>query len=296
MSKKIVIEPYFNEAHLARHHIGNLCEYLKPDVYVIAEGLFPAGPEVNKGTVPDHVIQQYTLNGEGKRSFDFEELQKIVADYRKQYPHIEFYIVENDYTGLDVTECFGKAYTSFEQVIKPEVDDIIFPSECDVFITEEQGKKILKLCETLEPNQAFCCTYLLFFESPRIHWAAAMSDARRIAYRYGSGRLWGNYDGVPGTPSMYGLDPVHPLNLFHYKWIRPNRYWDFRKEQIVRNEEWERQIEKVRSIIKEHRHDVTNINNKLAPILQGRFYLSSLTAEDHPKHFREHESFVYYYG
>ena len=45
MSKKIVIEPCFNEAHFLEFQIPNICDYLCPDVFVIAEGMFPTGPE-----------------------------------------------------------------------------------------------------------------------------------------------------------------------------------------------------------------------------------------------------------
>jgi len=303
VSRKIVVEPYFNEHHLAEHQIGNMCEYLQPDIFVLSEGLFPSGSEALGASLrtraeqnTKEVKEKYTLNGEGKRSFDFEALEKTVAAYQKQYPRTQFHILQMDYTGLSTTQCFEKAYNGFKQVVDPQPDDIIFPSECDLFITKEQGVKILELCKTLQPGQAFCCSYLLFFESPRIHWLSAHTDDRRIAYRYGSGSIWGNYDGVPGTSKMFGVDPVHDLKLFHYKWIRPGIYWEFRKKQIIRDSSHHAQADQARQLIQHCGLDPQNINEKLKPILGGRFYLSSLTKDDHPKHFRNHESFKQYYG
>lgn len=293
-NKKIVITPYFNEAHLARYQIGNMCDYLEPDIYVISEGLFPLGPEGNNKNCDD-IVKEYTLNGEGKRSFDFMELETIVAGYQAKYPRIEFHIIKMDYTGLNTPSCFKKAYNGFKQVVDPQPDDIIFPSEFDLFITKKQGQEILKLCNELKPNQGFNCTYMLFFESPRIHWLAAKTDSRRIAYKYGNGLKWGNYDGVPGTSKMFWDDPLYDLKLFHYKWIRPAEYWEFRKKQVHRFGAHHKRLEEAKKIIQTHRYNTTNIDKKLKQLFRERFFLSNLKKEDHPKHFHEHESFKYYY-
>jgi len=297
MSRKIVIEPYFNEGHLIKHHIENLCDYLKPDIYVISEGMFSFGPEgLHKDIkIKNSIITKYTLDGQGKRSFDFPKLKQVVADCQKKYPHIEFHILEMDYGKLDTQRCFEQAYNGFKKVTEPRPDDIIFPSECDVFVTKAQGEIVLKLAKMLQPNKAFCCSYRLFFESPRVYWKGDKRDSRRIAYRYGTGFLWGNYDGVPGTDCMYWEDPVYYLGLFHYKWVRPGKYWEFRKNQILRHKAHHIRIEKAKIMIQNNRHNLDVVKHELKHVFRGRFRLNSLTAEDHPKHFRNHESFKYYY-
>lgn len=292
--KKIVIEPCFNESHFQDCHIENICEYLKPDIYVISEGLFPTGPE-GKWKESQKIIKNYTLNGEGKRSFDYDNLVEIIERNKELFPNIEFHLLNMDYNGLNTQQCFEKAYKGFLEVYTPNPDDIIIPLECDLLVTQEQATRILQIIDDLKEDEGAACTQKLFFVSPRVHWKNAKTNSRRIAYRYGSGKLWGNYDGIPGTPIMHWKDIIHDLELFHYIWVRPGKYWDFRKIQVQRGDSHDKGVELAKSIIEKYGKNIEGINKELKDILGGRFFASTLKKEDHPKHFHKHPAMVEYF-
>jgi hypothetical protein len=292
--KKIIIEPCFNEAQFMEFQIPNICDLLKPDIFVIAEGMFPMGPEFK--TTSSDFIQKYTLNGDGKRSFDIRLLQKIVEVNKKKYPDIEFYLVEMKYDpNENTTFSYKKAYNSFKSITQPDPSDLIFTLECDLFFNEQQAEEILILAGKLKPDEAFCSTYQLFFESPYVNWAAFNTDSRRIVYRYGTGKIWGNYDGVPGTPNMFYNNPIYDLKLFHYDWMRAGKYWDARKEQLKRGDIANEYFEKAKSIIKTKMNKI-EINKLLQDIWDKRFSTNNLELKDHPTHIHNHPNMVYYYG
>ncbi len=133
MSRKIVVEPCFAEAHFLERHIYNVCDYLQPNVFVIAEGMFPHGPENTLGNT-QNFSEQFTLDG--KRSFDFHEMKAAVERCQRSYPEIEFHLLEMDYRDIDTATAYYEAYTSFLNVISVSPTDIIFPLECDLFFTE----------------------------------------------------------------------------------------------------------------------------------------------------------------
>ena len=81
MSKKIVIMPTFCEAHLIKHQIPNIIDTIEPDYIIYNEGMFPTGPE-NTTNVDEKFLNEYTLDG--KRGFDFEELQEIIHEAQKK--------------------------------------------------------------------------------------------------------------------------------------------------------------------------------------------------------------------
>ena len=74
MNKKIVIIPVFGDTHFIKYQIPNIIDTINPDIIIYNEGMFPTGPESNTNSNREFV-QKYTLNGEGKRGFDFLELK-----------------------------------------------------------------------------------------------------------------------------------------------------------------------------------------------------------------------------
>jgi len=302
MSKKIAIEPCFNEAHFLEFQIPNVCDYLKPDIFVIAEGMFPKGPEnlIENDDKKRNLIEKYTLNGEGKRSFDFERLKKIIDYNKKKYSDVKFYLLEMDYVGRDTAECYQKAYTSFLRVAEVKPDDVIFTLECDLFFTKTQAETVLKLSNLLAPDKDFGSTYIAFFESPRVSWWTDARASRRIVYKYGTGKIWGNHDGIPGEERQFGKTKMHNLKLFHYDWIRPQQYWDFRMTQVNIATKRRDHFNTARSFIRQ-RPPHTSKTNKILQRMGWHptrpwLSLNNLILEDHPKHIKDHENFKYYYN
>mgnify|MGYP003136463575 FL=1 len=80
--KKIVIIPIFCESHLIKYQIPNIIDTINPDIIIYNEGMFPSGTEGTK-KIDESWVAKYTLNGEGKRGFDFNELEKIIEMLEK---------------------------------------------------------------------------------------------------------------------------------------------------------------------------------------------------------------------
>ena len=80
--KKIVIAPIFNDTHLVKLQIPNIIKSINPDYILYNEGMFPSGPE-STTFVTNHFLQTYTLDG--RRGFDYEELQDVISDAQKEY-------------------------------------------------------------------------------------------------------------------------------------------------------------------------------------------------------------------
>ena len=79
MNKRIVIIPVFCDTHFIKYQIPNIIDTINPDVIIYNEGMFPVGPE-SCTAVNDKFLKKYTLNGGGKRGFDYLELkQKLIS-------------------------------------------------------------------------------------------------------------------------------------------------------------------------------------------------------------------------
>ena len=79
MNKKIVIIPVFCDTHFIKFQIPNIIDTINPDIIIYNEGMFPVGPE-SCTMMSDGFLEKYTLNGEGKRGFDYLELKNIYYD------------------------------------------------------------------------------------------------------------------------------------------------------------------------------------------------------------------------
>ena len=80
--KKIVIAPVFNDTHLVKLQIPNIIKSINPDYILYNEGMFPSGPE-STTNVDSDFVKNYTLDG--KRGFDYKELQDVISDAQKEY-------------------------------------------------------------------------------------------------------------------------------------------------------------------------------------------------------------------
>lgn len=288
---KIVISPCFNELHFLKHKIHNTCEYLQPDHFILADGMFPRGPE-NKTQEAELniIIKNYTLNGEGKQSFDYRELENLLSECSSKYPSTKFYLIPMDYSNVKShDEAYYKSYNIFRNFIKTNPDDLIFPLECDLFLTQEQSSTLLSLCKNLKPNHSLMSDYYQFFESPGV--IMHTKRYRRLVYRYGDGKVWGCY-------KTFGSSHDSGIRAFHYEWIRPNRYFELRLLQLKR--EYTPVIRELKAIIRSKPDDLnTHLKNALkklgSKVKDLPLEVSKIKLTDHPKHFHKHESFRYYY-
>lgn len=294
---RIVIEPCFNELHMEKLHIKNMCDYFHPDIYIIAEGIFPTGPEDQmKSGAYETFAKNYTLNGEGKRSFDFKELETEVQKCREEYPNIKFHLIEMDYPKNQPTnETYYQLFTFFlnSSIVQIQPDDIILPSESDMFFTKEQADQCNKMILNLKPNEGFGSSYLNFFESPKVQ--KILRFGRKIAFKYGDGSFYKKIMEQFLWEHKYSkMLPIYDFRTFHYEWLKPEYYFNMRVEQVPRD--WSDQFIKAKDLI---RSKPDNLAHRLNTEIHQRwtFELSvvPLRKEQHPKHIWDHESFKYYY-
>jgi len=288
---RIIVEPCFNEAHFMQAHIANMCEFLEPDVFVIAEGMFPNGPEAHKAPEADFKDRWTT---DGVRSKDIEELRDLVSDANQAYD-TEIHIVEMDYDPVDINrQTYIKSYNAFKEVVSPSPEDLIFPIECDMFLTKTQADVLLGFCNDMKPDSGIYSSYTRFFEAPYVEFND--DRPRKIAFRYGSGKL---YDTIMNEfcderyfDKLLGLD----LGVFHYEWIRPGWYYDMRVEQLPRTDNTWEVLSDLRYEIEQgpdnlqHRIDIATMT------FHVKFTVSNLGPEDHPPQILSHPNFVKYYG
>jgi hypothetical protein len=290
MGKTIIIEPCFCEAHLLKQHICNVCDYLKPNIYIISEGIFPKGPEDKAMNV--NFRPMYTLKN--NRSFDFERVVQIIEECKKLYPNTDFRLIEMNYEdNLSTQNAYLQAYTAFPNNINIGKDDIIFPMECDLFFTQDQAETILEKANKLKPEEGFGCSFLLFFESPRV--CIRHERTRKICVKYGNGSTYNRIMGQNFNDTYQNSIPIYNLKLFHYEWIRPGKYFNLRLDQLVRHPTVQATIISARNTILSR---PKNLKNVLKPFESGHLLLevNGLGLEDHPKQFHNHEKMVYYYG
>ena len=122
----IVVEPCFAEGHILEAHVRNVCEYLCPDHLIVAEGMFPAGPENSlHGAAATAFRENYTLDG--TRSFDIELMRFIIKKCQQDYTNTEIHWIEMKYDhGLDTSKAYQYVYTMPARMFSLKPEDIIF--------------------------------------------------------------------------------------------------------------------------------------------------------------------------
>jgi hypothetical protein len=252
--------------------------------------MFPNGPE-NKTAQKDLDIikRDFTLNGKGELSADYYELKELLNTFAKQYPNTKFILCQMDYSDVnDHEQAYYKSYNIFKKFIDAKPDDLIFPLECDLFLTEKQSSSLLKQAKNLEHNHSLMSNYYQFFESPKVMMNT--NRYRRLVYRYGDGFVWGCF-------KRFDNDIDSKIRAFHYEWIRPDRYFELRILQLSRG--FTEAIRDLRSVI---RSKPTNLKEALEESVNRLKYnknelplsVSDIKLEEHPEHFKKHENFIYY--
>lgn len=294
---RIAVEPCFNEAHFMEAHINNICEYLRPDLFVIAEGMFPRGPE-NSLTNTETFKRKWTKDG--VRSRDFDQLEAIVDKASDRWLKTRIQLVKMDYAPTAHTaQVYYEVFTSFLKFVKPTKDDVIFTLESDLFFTKDQAEKFLEVCSNTSPGQGFNASYRMFFESPMVCMAHA-GRSRRVMFRWGDGAMYDKIAREYFTESYNKVLPTAQLDLFHYEWVRPDWYFDLRLAQLPegpadRPVGVHQAIRQMRDLIRSKPQD---LQAEFDRSWNKYFALKTvpLAIADHPKHILTHPNFVYYYG
>tara|TARA_B100001939_G_scaffold348217_1_gene374242 strand:- start:7315 stop:8298 length:984 start_codon:yes stop_codon:yes gene_type:complete len=306
MSKKIVIVPTFAESHLIKCQIPNIIDTINPDYIVYQEGLFPNGTEGNKKYTTEW-LDKYTTDG--KRGFDWEELQKIVYDAQNEYPNTEIILNTIDYQqGMTSTDCYVKACLNLEDLgIKFEEGDYIFPYEGDVFHHEKDKKDIDGYMNQIEPGQGFRSIWVDYMqnfwysEKCRIKpWLGKEYDeegnymSRRICLRYDEGGVFyknvlDNFMTTDYHNPVNGYGMLYPTDLitYHYAWIRPGKFRELRCDQLQRQDGyWERFVQGL-DLADELQYDEILIRPGVKQWTNG--WIKYFDKLEHPKHVKNHE-------
>lgn len=310
MSKKIVIVPTFCESHLIKHQIPNIIDTINPDYIVINEGMFPNGTEGNK-TITQEWLDKYTLNGEGKRGFDYPELQEIVKDAQKKYSNITIMLNEMDYDdSMTSTQCYVKATTGFKEWgIDVEEGDYIFPYEGDVFHHEDDAEEIQNFMGQIEPGEGFRSIWIdymqnfWYVEKQRIkpwlpeskHHYEGNYMSRRICFRYDEGgvkylNMLNNFMSTDHHHPVKGYGMLYPTDLvtYHYAWIRPDKYRELRCDQLQRSPGYWDNFVKGLDKCDDYQDREITIRPHIAQGTTSRdvIFFNELP---HPKHIKDHE-------
>ena len=164
-NKKIVIIPIFCEAHLIKYQIPNIIDTINPDYIIYNEGMFPVGPESNS-IIDKNFLDEYTLDGKGKRGFDYLELKQIIKDAQKLYPNTKIILNKMDYKDSSASVNYVHACSNFKELgIDIKKGDYIFPYEGDVFHHENSKEEIQEYLTQLKPNEGFRSRWIDFIEN-----------------------------------------------------------------------------------------------------------------------------------
>lgn len=242
MNKKIVIVPVFCESHLIKHQIDNIFNTIDPDILIYNEGMFPHGPE--SSTDMSGFKEKYTLKGEGKRGFDYPELQEIIFEAQKKYSGKKIILNEMDYdqTEISATQHYVKACSNFKDLnIDIEVGDYIFPFEGDVFHLESNKELIKNYMDQLTPDTGFKSIWIDFVQNQYYAEACTLKPftmqkdgrSRKICVRYGT---YDHYKFVLSNFESQKYPNLYPTDLitYHYCWFRKDKYLQLRFDQLNR--------------------------------------------------------------
>tara|TARA_R110001592_G_scaffold182254_1_gene425391 strand:+ start:1012 stop:1995 length:984 start_codon:yes stop_codon:yes gene_type:complete len=311
MDRKIVIIPTFCESHLIKCQIPNIVETIDPDYIIYNEGMFPNGTEGNKQLTKEW-LDKYTLNGEGKRGFDYLELRNIIESAQKEYPNVKIILNEIEYTsGMSSTDCFRKATTNFTELgIDVQEGDYIFPYEGDVFHHQDAKKEIAGYISQLNPGEGFRSIWIDYMQN---FWYAEKNKiepwlknyqnkddnymSRRICFRYDHNgvkylNMINNFMSNDYHNPITGYGMLYPTDLitYHYAWVRPNKFRELRCDQLQRHPGyWENFMLGLDECDKYESNEIC-IRPNDTHITKG--YVKFFNHFEHPKHVREHELWI----
>ena len=293
--------PTFCDAHFIKYQIPNIVETIAPDYIVYNEGLFPGGPESNT-IMDDNFIKEYTLDG--KRGFDFYELEEIIHTNQKKYPKVNIILNKMDYSNNTHTapHCYTSACTNFSDLgIDLKEGDYIFPFEGDVFHHQDSKDEIAGYLKQLKPDTGFRSIWLDFIETQYyvekknltpLHNGGEGGRQRRVCVRFGSEEFFINVVMNFMTQQYPMLNPTE-LITFHYPWWKPGKYKDLRYALLNRQPQyhmnWNKGLEQIKENMSEDRGDV--VLRPDSPVEATNRYAGYINIE-HPKQIREHSCYI----
>tara|TARA_B100000287_G_scaffold165740_2_gene156303 strand:- start:1356 stop:2282 length:927 start_codon:yes stop_codon:yes gene_type:complete len=306
--KKIVIIPIFCESHLVKYQIPNIIDTINPDVIIYNEGMFPSGTEGTK-EINKEWIKKYTLNGEGKRGFDYNELEEIIKNAQSIYPDVKIILNKMDYSDcVDKgkydfvgTKCYVKANSNFEELgVEVNEGDYIFPLEGDTFHHQDSKEEIENYLQQLKPNSGIKSIVVDFVQNQyyteHINWQPPVLDSsnpvvkcRRMCVRYGT---YDFYHSVLSDFMAQKYNMLYPTDLvtFHYAWWRPNKFLQLRCDQLDRSDDyWDAYLNGMEKA-SEAKDDLVVVRPWLADD-NPRKYLIKIDIE-HPKHIMNHPNYL----
>jgi len=259
VNKKIVIIPVFCDTHFIKFQIPNIIDTINPDVIIYNEGMFPVGPE-SCTKISQGFLEKYTLNGEGKRGFDYLELKQIIKDAQNKYTDVKIILNEMDYTDNEITPTsvigsasrnYVLACSNFEELgIEVNEGDYIFPLEGDVFHHENSKEEIEGYLKQIKPNQGFRSKWIEFCGNQ--YYAekyslkplllmepehAEQGRSRKICIRFGDMET---YQSILMNFEKNTYPMLFPTDLitYHYAFWRPGIYKDLRCAQLNRHPDY----------------------------------------------------------
>jgi hypothetical protein len=309
MNKKIVIAPIFCETHLVKHQIPNIIDIIDPDIIIYNEGMWPNGTE-GEVSLSKEWLDKYTLNGEGKRGFDFNELKQVINEAQEKYPDTKIILNEMDFSDcIDKhpydfvgTKCYVKANSNFKELgIDVQVGDYIFLFEGDTFYHEDAKDDIQGYVQQLELNTGFRSIVVDFIQNQHytecvnwqdvngmspLHVDNPYSKSRRVCVRVGeSGEFYHNVLSNFMTQDYSMLYPTE-LMTYHYAWWRPGKYLDLRCEQLMRSDNYWKNYCKGLEEAKKAEDDLITVRPTISED-NPRRYIKKISIS-HPKHIKEH--------
>lgn len=301
MSKKIVIIPTFCESHLIKYQIPNIIDTIDPDYIIYNEGMFPNGTEGNK-QLDKKWLDKYTLNGEGKRGFDYNELKQIIEHYNKQYPDVEIILNEMEYTpGMSSTDCYTAACTNWAELgIEINEGDFIFPYEGDVFHHEDSKTEIQGYLDQLKPDTGFRSNWIDFMEN-QYYVENSYYDGRRISRRIAI--CFGTMEWYLDVLSRFmtkayedydrGYGILYPTDLttFHYAWWRPGKFKELRCDQLQRDPYYWPHFTQQLSKANSGTEEMIKIRYNKPPS-DPEAYIKFTREWNHPEIMKQHECWV----
>ena len=296
MSKRIVIVPTFCDSHLIKFQIPNIIETINPDYIIYNEGLFPGGPESSTNRT-DEFIKKYTLDG--TRGFDFNDLEEIIENAKKEYPNVNFILNKMSYNdGIkSASQNAINAYTNFSDLgIDIKEGDYIFPFEGDVFHHEDSKEEIEGYIKQIKPNQGFKSIWVDYLETQfyteKVNWepVGGKYKQRKICVCYGDIEFLKN---VVSNFESQNYPMLFPTDLIthHYCWWRPGKFKELRYDLINRADWYWQNFEN--GLV-----DIRNSKDKNDVVLRSHLPENELMRYatyvkfDQPKHIKKHPNFV----
>jgi hypothetical protein len=296
MSKKIVIVPVFCETHLIKLQIDNIFNTIDPDILIYNEGMFPHGPE--SCTNMAGFKEKYTLNSEGKRGFDYPELQEIIFEAQKKYSNKKIILNEMEYDPNEksATKHYTKACSNFKELnIDVNVGDFIFPFEGDVFHLESDKDSIESYMSQLNPDTGFRSIWVDFVQNQ--YYAELKSlkpffknqegSTRKICIKYGTQKF---YESVIGNFESRNYEALYSTELvtYHYPWFRFGKYLDLRYDQLNRPDYYWKYFSQALNYIDELKY--ARVCAK--PDKQGTYRYLSAVKINHPEAIKSHPNYI----